>query len=89
LAPRRKLGGRDRKHGDQRKTREEDMNSYELDSLSLVGREHREQRLRDADAERLARALRATAHHRRRRLRMPMNLVFGARQRLRAKRLEI
>jgi hypothetical protein len=63
------------------------MNSYDLDSLSLVSRERREQRLRDADTERLAHLLRIRAQDRRW-LRMPVNLVVGAGQRLGPRRVE-
>jgi hypothetical protein len=63
------------------------MSHYDLDSLRLLARERHEQRLREADAERLARELRATAQPRRR-LRVPVNLVVGAGQRLRPRRLE-
>jgi hypothetical protein len=41
------------------------MISHDLDSLLLLARQQHEQRLREADAERLARVLRGTAQKRR------------------------
>jgi hypothetical protein len=61
------------------------MNSYDIDSLRLLTRQRHEQRLREADAERLVRRLRAI--RRRRRLRW-IRLPLGARHRLRPLRLE-
>jgi hypothetical protein len=51
------------------------MHPYDIDSLRLLTRERHEQRLREADAERLARASRATRrHHHRLRLRAGLTL---------------
>ncbi len=63
------------------------MHRYDIDSLRAVAGERHEQRLREADAERLARALRATGQ-RRRRLRLPAGLALGANRLLRLRRLE-
>jgi hypothetical protein len=63
------------------------MNDYTEDMLRVLTRERHDLRLREADAERLTRELRATAQ-RRRRLRAPINLVVGAGQRLSPRRLE-
>ena len=62
------------------------MNSYDLDLLRLLTRERHEQRLREADAERLAREIRATGQ--RRRLRWTVSLALGAGHLLRHRRLE-
>jgi hypothetical protein len=63
------------------------MNNYDLDSLSLVARERRDQRLREADTERLAHLLRIRDAQRRG-MRVPLNFVASASQRLRPRRLE-
>jgi hypothetical protein len=63
------------------------LDSYDLDSLRLLTCQHHEKRLREADAERLARELRATGR-RRRRLRLTVKLALGGRDRLRPRRLE-
>jgi hypothetical protein len=63
------------------------MNNYDLDSLSLVARERRDQRLREADTERLAHLLRfREAQHRG--MRVPLNFVAGVSHRFRPRRLE-
>ncbi len=62
------------------------MNNYDLDSLSLVARERRDLRLREADTERLAHLLRIRAQ--RRGVRVPLSFVVSASQRLRPRRLE-
>jgi len=63
------------------------VNSYDLDSLRLLSRQHHDQRLREANAERLARQLRGT-RPRLRRLRLSVSLAPGASHRLRPRRLE-
>jgi hypothetical protein len=63
------------------------VNYYDLDSLRLLARQHHDLRLREADAERLARELRGTPQ-RRPRLRLTVSLALGARHRLRPRRLE-
>lgn len=57
------------------------MDSYGLDSLPQLASEHHERRLHEADAERLARELRATSRTRRRLLRFTIRLPLKARQR--------
>ena len=51
------------------------MHPYDLDSLRLLTRQRHQQRLREADAERLARESRAT-RRRRRRLRLRAGLAL-------------
>ena len=63
------------------------MHRYDVDSLRPVAGERYEQRLREADAGRLARAIRATGQ-RRRRLRLRAGLALGATHLLRLRRLE-
>ena len=63
------------------------MHPYDPDSLLLLTRERHELRLREADAERLARASRATRRHRRR-LRLRAHLALRAGQIMRLRRLE-
>jgi hypothetical protein len=63
------------------------MNYDDLDSLRLLARLHHDQRVREADAERLARKIRGTAQPRRR-LRLTIARRPVARHRLRARRLE-
>ncbi len=64
------------------------MHPYDPDSLRLLTRERHEQRLREADAERLAREIRDTRRHRRwLRLRLRAGLALGA-SHLRLRRLE-
>lgn len=63
------------------------MNSYDLDSLRLLTRQHHDQRLREANAERLARELRGT-RPRLRRLRLTVSLALASSHRLRPRRLE-
>ena len=62
------------------------MNHYDLDSLRLVTRQEHDQRLREADAERLIRDLRGTGR-RRRRLRLIITLAPHASHRLRPRQL--
>jgi len=59
----------------------------DLDSLRLLTRERHEQRLREADAERLARASRTTRRHRRLR-RLRAGLALRANHVMRLRRLE-
>jgi hypothetical protein len=61
------------------------MNEYDLDSLRLLTRERHEQRLREADTERLVRELRAS--RRRRRLRWRIDNVLGDARWLRQRRI--
>jgi hypothetical protein len=63
------------------------VDCHNLDSLRLLTRERHQQRLREADAERLAREIGGTAR-RRRRLRLTVNLALGADKRVRAQQLE-
>jgi hypothetical protein len=56
------------------------MNNYDLHSLGCRTREHHGQRLREADAERLARGLRGTAQSRTR-LRLIIGLSLKPRHR--------
>lgn len=63
------------------------MDCYNLDSLRLLARERHQQRLREADAERLKREIGSTAR-RRRRLRLTLDLALGADKRVRAQQLE-
>jgi hypothetical protein len=60
---------------------------HDRDFVRLVARERFEERLREADAERLAREIRR-GDQRRRRLRVTVGLVVGARHRVRRPRLE-
>jgi hypothetical protein len=53
------------------------VNSYDLDSLRLLARQRQEQRLHEAETERLARAVRGTGR-RTRRLRLPVGLALAA-----------
>jgi hypothetical protein len=53
------------------------VNSYDLDSVSLLSRERHEQRVQEAEAERLARELRQSTR-RRRRLRLSVGLTVHA-----------
>jgi hypothetical protein len=62
------------------------VNSYDLDSLKLLARERHQQRLREAEAERLTREIRAAGQ--RRRLRWTVSLALGASRLLRQRRLE-
>jgi hypothetical protein len=63
------------------------VDSYDLDSLRLLTRQHREQRLREAERERLARELRVTGQ-RRPRPRLNIRLSHRLRQRAGQPRLE-
>ena len=63
------------------------MHPYDLDSLRLLTRQRHQQRLREADAERLARESRST-WRRRRRLRLRAHLALRASHILRLRRLE-
>ena len=63
------------------------MHRYDVDSLRPVLGERYERLLREADAERLARAIRASGQ-RRRRLRLRAGLALGANRLLRLRRLE-
>ena len=63
------------------------MHPYDLDSLRLLTRERHEQRLREADAERLARESRATPRYRLR-LRLRAGFALRAGQIMRLRRLE-
>jgi hypothetical protein len=56
------------------------VNYHTSDSLRLLTRERLEQRVQEADAERLAREIRGTARHRRR-PRLSVALALGASRR--------
>ena len=62
------------------------MHPYDLDSLRLLTRERHDQRLREAEAERLVRESRATRRHRRR-LRLRAGLALRTSHSLRLRRL--
>lgn len=63
------------------------MDSYDLDSLRQLAREHHDRRLHEADAERLTRKLRGMAQ-KSRRLRFTIGLSLKARQRAGHPRLD-